>query len=176
MLKILYLNTNSLGFNCLSIDENNLRRHKNNPFQSIVKQNEKHVELHFENFKNQHGKSYKSHYENIDRKNIFKQNLRFFKLIEIFNFFFNYFFISRYIESFNRQGLSYKLAVNHFADRSEEELKLLRGKRSVIQNKKGFYVEKPKAVKKNLPISWDWRKQGAVTPVKVIKRMLISLI
>jgi C1A family cysteine protease len=72
----------------------------------------------------------------------------------------------RYIDSINRKGLSYKLAINHFADRTEEEIKYLRGRRYSGEYNGGLPFDNSKFKVKDIPDSWDWRIQGAVTPVK----------
>jgi C1A family cysteine protease len=72
----------------------------------------------------------------------------------------------RFIHSKNRQGLTYKLAVNHLADRSDDEIRVLRGK----QYTRGYNGGSPFPYKSTdytkLPGSLDWRLYGAVTPVK----------
>lgn len=58
----------------------------------------------------------------------------------------------RYIESVNRKGLSYTLAVNHLADRSDEELKILRGKlKSSNKPNNGLPFDMSKYKRKDLP-------------------------
>lgn len=58
--------------------------------------------------------------------------------------------------------------MNHLADHSDAELKVLRGKRYTKHGYNGgmpflYDVEKEKS---NLPETFDWRLYGAVTPVK----------
>lgn len=77
----------------------------------------------------------------------------------------------KYIHEFNKQGHSYKLALNKFGAMTKEEFrntyagskidhhKTLRGERRGSGN---FIYEKVKSV----PASIDWREKGAVTPVK----------
>ncbi len=75
---------------------------------------------------------------------------------------------NRYINSINRKGLTYRLAVNHLADKSDEELKVLRGKQKskvgTTNNGRAFDITKYKT--EALPADFDWRISGAVTPVK----------
>jgi C1A family cysteine protease len=73
-----------------------------------------------------------------------------------------------YIESFNTAGNKpYKLSVNKFADLTNEELKVARnGYRRPLQTRPmkvtSFKYENVTAV----PATMDWRKKGAVTPIK----------
>jgi C1A family cysteine protease len=71
----------------------------------------------------------------------------------------------RYIESFNRKGL-HRLAINHLADKTESELKYLRGRQHSGIKNKGLPFDQTKYKVKDLPPSFDWRIAGAVTPVK----------
>jgi C1A family cysteine protease len=64
--------------------------------------------------------------------------------------------------------LTYRLAVNHLADKSDEELKVLRGKQKTkvgtTNNGRAFDITNYNT--KALPDDFDWRIHGAVTPVK----------
>lgn len=94
----------------------------------------------------EHGRTYNDDAEKARRLEIFKAN------IEL-------------IESFNSKNLEFKLAVNKFADRTDEELKAHKGLRlqnSVSVSSKRFKHENVTMV----PLTVDWRKEGAVTPVK----------
>lgn len=73
----------------------------------------------------------------------------------------------RYIRSHNRANLSYKLAVNHLADRTQVELKALNGRKYTpgFNGGKPFPYRTKKEIRK-APASFDWRIYGAVTPVK----------
>jgi C1A family cysteine protease len=120
-----------------------------NPMHEFIHHSDKHMENEFEIFKKKHGKSYRDKVEHDSRKNLFRQNMRF-------------------ITSKNRANLGFQLAVNHLADKSEDEMKALRGKQySPGYRNKGepfpYDVEKEMA---NIPESMDWRLFGAVTPVK----------
>ncbi|KAM7270714.1 hypothetical protein ACFE04_029928 [Oxalis oulophora] len=90
---------------------------------------------------------YKDDNEKEERFKIFKENVEF-------------------IESFNNGiGKSYKLGVNKFADLTNEEFKDSRNrfKGHMCSPKTGsFSYENVSA----LPSTVDWRKKGAVTPVK----------
>lgn len=77
------------------------------------------------------------------------------------------FYYFRLINSHNRANLGFQLAVNHLADRTPAELKVLRGK----QHSSGYNGGQPFpydiAMHANsLPEQFDWRIYGAVTPVK----------
>ncbi|KAM0071439.1 putative fruit bromelain [Helianthus debilis subsp. tardiflorus] len=75
----------------------------------------------------------------------------------------------KYIESFNNAGnRPYKLTVNQFADQTNEEFKAARNgfkvPYSVLESTRAtpFRYENVTVI----PSSMDWRKKGAVTPVK----------
>ena len=66
----------------------------------------------------------------------------------------------------NRANLGYTLEVNHLADRTEEELHALRGRKhsGVYNGGRPFPYNEVTNVK--VPEEMDWRLYGAVTPVK----------
>lgn len=97
----------------------------------------------------QYGRAYKDGAEKAKRFKIFKENLE-------------------YIESFNEAGTQpYKLAVNQFADLTNQEFLA-----SYTGYKKGHHPKTIKATSfryenvTSVPTSMDWRKKGAVTRVK----------
>lgn len=63
------------------------------------------------------------------------------------------------------------MAVNHLADRTELELKALRGKQKATTTYNGGlpFPYNAKEMLENVPPEFDWRLYGAVTPVKGIK-------
>jgi hypothetical protein len=97
----------------------------------------------------QYGRAYKGHVEKERRLNIFKNNVEF-------------------IESFNKVGKKpYKLSVNEFADLTNEEFRASRNGYKMSahlssSSTKPFRYENVSAV----PSTMDWRKKGAVTPIK----------
>ncbi|KAG5222050.1 senescence-specific cysteine protease SAG [Salix suchowensis] len=100
-----------------------------------------------EQWMSQYGRVYKDDSEKATRYSIFKEN------------------VAR-IDAFNSQtGKSYKLGVNQFADLTNEEFKASRNrfKGHMCSPQAGpFRYENVSAV----PSTMDWRKEGAVTPVK----------
>uniref|UniRef100_A0A7M5X5G9 Uncharacterized protein n=1 Tax=Clytia hemisphaerica TaxID=252671 RepID=A0A7M5X5G9_9CNID len=107
------------------------------------------VEKIFTDYKNLFQKEYKNEKEHVKRKDIFRHNLR-------------------YINHKNRQNLTYKLHLNHFADITDEEMKQYRGllNESYVDHK----AEPFKAPQINyhgiaVPKSLDWRKYGAISEV-----------
>nr|CAL64936.1 putative cysteine protease 8 [Trifolium pratense] len=98
----------------------------------------------------QYGKIYKDHQERETRFKIFKENVN-------------------YIETFNNADdtKSYKLGINQFADLTNEEFIASRNKFkghmcSSIMRTTSFKYENVSGI----PSTVDWRKKGAVTPVK----------
>jgi xylem cysteine proteinase len=107
------------------------------------------IEL-FESWMSKHNKSYESMEEKLHRFEIFKDNLK-------------------HIDETNKKVSNYWLGLNEFADLSHEEFKQMYlglkadhelPKKS--QSPKEFTYEDVM----DLPKSVDWRKKGAVTPVK----------
>ncbi|CAM8985871.1 unnamed protein product [Rhodiola kirilowii] len=98
----------------------------------------------------QHGREYSDTVEKEKRFKIFKANV---EHIELFN---------------SAAGRSYRLSINEFADLTNEEFRNARnGYRGFSSgykspNSMSFKYENATAV----PLSMDWRQQGAVTPVK----------
>ncbi|KAH7663459.1 Ananain protein [Dioscorea alata] len=94
-----------------------------------------------------HGRIYKSSTGKEHRLKIFAENLDF-------------------IRSFNNNGTrSYKLAINRFADMTNEEFKAFRtgfSKTSEAPDNSSFRYSNVTDV----PPSMDWRSKGAVTPIK----------
>jgi hypothetical protein len=66
----------------------------------------------------------------------------------------------RFIHSTNRAGKSYKVAVNHLADRLDHELKALRGFRVTPGHVGGLPFSYTSKDLKDLPDYVDWRLYG----------------
>lgn len=118
-----------------------------NPMREFIHHDVAHHDAHFNSFVDNHNVQYEHQKELLQRKYIFSQNLR-------------------YIESFNRQGKSYQLAVNHFADKTDAEIRYLLGKKTTPNKKNSGHPFEKSKYSKQLPDSFDWRIFGAVTPVK----------
>ncbi|PIA56943.1 hypothetical protein AQUCO_00700949v1 [Aquilegia coerulea] len=102
----------------------------------------------FESWMSKHGKSYESFEEKLHRFELFKENLK-------------------HIDETNKKVTSYWLGLNEFADMSHEEFK------SKYLGLKGEVHERKESTKEfshrdivDLPKAVDWRKKGAVTPIK----------
>lgn len=92
-----------------------------------------------------YGRVYKDDAEKKKRYQIFRKN-------------------AEYIESFNKAGTkTYRLSVNHFADLTNEEFRT-RNKYKSFSSPKSASFRYENAT--DVPSSLDWRKQGAVTPIK----------
>ncbi|KAH9516806.1 hypothetical protein DERF_007525 [Dermatophagoides farinae] len=120
-----------------------------NPMREFILNDYGHVDENFNDFNEKHGKNYTNKNKEVNfRRFIFLQNYRF-------------------IMAHNRKNLHYQLAVNHLADRTDEEMNRIRGKIQVMNaNKGGVPFDKSKYDVSSIPSQWDWRLIGAVTPVK----------
>lgn len=122
-----------------------------NPMREFILGDSSHIDHHFDNFIKKHSKNYTSGEKELNfRKSIFLQNFRF-------------------IESHNRKSKSFHLAVNHLADRTDDEIGQIRGlMRSEPDTgyNGGLFFDKSKYDLSKLPQQWDLRLLGAVTPVK----------
>ncbi|EDV28494.1 uncharacterized protein TRIADDRAFT_19901 [Trichoplax adhaerens] len=101
----------------------------------------------FSQFILQHNKKYHSWFERRHREINFLNNVQ-------------------YINDVNQQGKSYTLAINPMADMTEKELTNMRGRlRRFYHATKNYIPWKYDPHEKPLE-SIDWRKKGAVTPIK----------
>ncbi|KAJ8963977.1 hypothetical protein NQ314_005236 [Rhamnusium bicolor] len=119
-----------------------------NPMAEFIRPEEtRHVDFEFKKFIHKHRKQYGNEKEHTVRKEIFRQNIRF-------------------IHAVNRQNRGYSLTVNHLADKTDLELKALRGKKYTGEYNGGQPFPYKNIHRDNLPQQFDWRIFGAVTPVK----------
>ncbi|KAI2805444.1 hypothetical protein BLOT_004441 [Blomia tropicalis] len=119
-----------------------------NPIREFIQGTYDHIDESFNDFSKKHNKNYETKEESTKRQHFFRHNYRF-------------------IMAHNRKTTSFKLGVNHLTDRSNDELKVLRGVRSTNKEYNGgMYFDKTKYNMSKLPSQWDWRLVGAVTPVK----------
>ncbi|XP_059099452.1 digestive cysteine proteinase 2-like [Tigriopus californicus] len=118
-----------------------------NPAKEFVDPHDGHVDAAFDHFKMHHDKTYDNEKDHDNRKDIFRQNMR-------------------YIHSKNRAGLSYKLESNHLSDWTSSEMKMLRGKLYTPGYNGGQAFTYTAHESASAPDALDWRLYGAVSPVK----------
>lgn len=118
-----------------------------NPIQDLIHTSPVgHAHRLFGHFKEKYDRSYANEKEHEKREHNFVHNIR-------------------YVHSMNRAGLSFSLSINHLADRSQDEMAVMRGRqgRKTPNNGLPFPTELRSVTP---PDSLDWRLYGAVTPVK----------
>ena len=111
-----------------------------NPMREFIHNDDIHVRDTFEEFKTKHNKNYDNDDEHERRLDVYRQNMRF-------------------IHSKNRKGLSYSLASNHLADRTDQEMRVLRGRifdSSLVYNG-GEPQEYTLQQLRDAPDNLDWR-------------------
>ncbi|KAF6213638.1 hypothetical protein GE061_011359 [Apolygus lucorum] len=122
-----------------------------NPMKEFVHNYDHHINQAWDDFMRSNAREYNEISEHAWRKHIFKQN-------------------HRLVHSHNRANHGYKLALNHLADRTDDELKALRGRKISKEGNRGspfpYNEEELQTVAQTLPINFDWRLYGAVNPVK----------
>lgn len=125
------------------------RRLLMNPIKAYIDNDRKPYDEHFNEYKDKHNKTYDTEFEHEHRRKLFLDN-------------------SRFIVSMNRRNPSFKLAINHLADKSEDELKILRGRIPPKKDNGGIPFKHGVAAahQEELPAYWDWRLHGAVTQVR----------
>ncbi|XP_076368042.1 digestive cysteine proteinase 2-like [Tachypleus tridentatus] len=119
---------------------------EHNPIKEFIDKHDYHINQAFEDFKQTHDKKYKNEKHHETRKNIFRQNYRF-------------------IKSTNRASKTYSVKVNHLADLTDSEMRILRGRLPTRERNNGRPFDKSN-YNPNIPETLDWRLYGAVTPVK----------
>ncbi|XP_065192927.1 digestive cysteine proteinase 2-like [Sycon ciliatum] len=107
------------------------------------------IEKSFSDFKAKHGKVYTSDKEHFERSRIYRAN-------------------HHYVESMNRRKLTYRMKLNHLADLTSGERRMMRGRKRSAESisPPGAQVFKPANANVQIPEAHDWRIAGAVTPVK----------
>eukprot|EP00088_Acartia_fossae_P055246 TRINITY_DN6412_c1_g2_i2.p1 TRINITY_DN6412_c1_g2~~TRINITY_DN6412_c1_g2_i2.p1 ORF type:complete len:549 (+),score=136.05 TRINITY_DN6412_c1_g2_i2:48-1694(+) len=120
-----------------------------NPMREFIDNQRDHIDASFHSYKWKHSRWYHNEVEEEHRHANFMHNMRF-------------------IHSKNRQGLTYKLAMNHLADQSDKELRTLRGRihDPNLKYNGGQEFSYAREDLKDIPDTLDWRLYGAVTPVK----------
>ncbi|XP_060653871.1 procathepsin L-like [Drosophila nasuta] len=110
------------------------------------------LDAEFELFKVEHEKSYDDEYEEQLRLQIFKDNKK---------------LIDRHNKRYAAGEKTYTMGVNKFTDLTQEEFKmlLLPSPNSSHSLESIDYIYNPSA-KDSLPSSIDWRRSGAVNPIK----------
>ncbi|KAI8549079.1 hypothetical protein RHMOL_Rhmol07G0323200 [Rhododendron molle] len=102
----------------------------------------------FESWMAKHSKTYESIEEKLHRFEVFKDNLK-------------------HIDERNKKIINYWLGLNEFADLSHEEFRTMYlGLHVDLPKRKGSTEEFSYRDIVDLPKSVDWRKKGAVTPIK----------
>ena len=65
-----------------------------------------------------------------------------------------------FVNSKNRAGLSYRLAINHLADLNDAEMKMMRGRKSSLGYNGGLPFDKTAHNIRDIPDQIDWRLYG----------------
>lgn len=74
---------------------------------------------------------------------------------------FSYFLLNdRFIHSKNRESLGFSLAVNHLADRSEDEMRMMRGRQRSTGYNGALPFDRSQYDEKDVPGHIDWRLRG----------------
>nr|XP_056702814.1 digestive cysteine proteinase 2-like [Euleptes europaea] len=118
-----------------------------NPMADFVGGEEDRAHQLFHHYRKRFGKTYDNETEMEHRKHTFTHNMRF-------------------VHSKNRANLSFKLALNHLADLTLDEMAAMRGKLKSTTPNNGRPFPHEQYIGLILPESMDWRLYGAVTPVK----------
>ena len=69
---------------------------------------------------------------------------------------------ARFVNSKNRAGLTYRLAVNHLADLNDAEMKMMRGRKRSSGYNGGLPFNKNAYNVRDIPDQIDWRLYGNI--------------
>ncbi|KAF2071084.1 hypothetical protein CYY_007605 [Polysphondylium violaceum] len=103
--------------------------------------------VNFADFKNKYNRNYQSNAEHEVRFNLYKK-------------------AANMIDAHNAKGLSYTLAVNQFADMTDEEFHTRITPKNKRPENNGAHSTHDNEHTISLPATVDWRQQNCVTPVK----------
>ena len=84
----------------------------------------------------------------------------FFVNIAMSGIFIMWYMNASFINSKNRAGLSYRLAINHLADLNDAEMKMMRGRKSSRGYNGGLPFNKTAHNVRDVPDQIDWRLYG----------------
>ncbi|XP_035666054.1 digestive cysteine proteinase 1-like [Branchiostoma floridae] len=121
-----------------------------NPMKDFVEHHQGNDRTHqlFREYRQKHGRTYEDgSREHAQRHSVFTTN-------------------SRLIHSKNRANLGYTLAINHLADRTDDELKMMRGRTYSPEPNNGLPFDEEELIVTDIPDNINWAIRGAVTPVK----------
>jgi len=113
----------------------------------FIHNDDSHLDPMFNEFTEIRAQNYTSTEEYKQRREVFRNNVRF-------------------VFSTNRAGKSYKVKLNHFADRTDDEMRAMLGTKKSLTFNGAQAFDKSKFNLNDLPASIDWRIAGAVSPVK----------
>ncbi|CAH0587839.1 unnamed protein product [Chrysodeixis includens] len=117
---------------------------------TMLRRNPRH-DVEIDQYKSKYGRVYLDKLEEAVRKNVLMQYVR-------------------YLSAANRQGASFEMEINFLSDRLAVEFEQVYGVKESADADKGdmfpHSAEELKALEKSLPRKFDWRRRGAVTPVR----------
>ncbi|XP_071483800.1 digestive cysteine proteinase 2-like [Diadema antillarum] len=119
-----------------------------NPFREMINPERGNRYHHlFDEFKTKFGKQYQTVKEHETRKGHFEKNVRM-------------------IHSVNRANRGYGLAINHLADITPDEFKMMRGRLRSTTPPRGIPYDGSHVRAEDVPDTINWNVLGAVSPVK----------